>query len=150
MPWTDWAGRRHDKIVGRPVSMHAMRGISAHANGFQTCRTLHLLQIMLGTIDCPGGFRYKAPFPKPTPPGVNPPASRPGQARTSRCPGRRLAFRTARRICWSTPEGRPHRIDKAYSWDAPLAAHGLMHMVIANAANGIPIRSTCCSCTWRT
>ena len=64
VPWTDTAGRRHEKTVGRPVSMHAMRGISAHANGFQTCRMLHLLQIVLGSIDCPGGFRYKAPFPR--------------------------------------------------------------------------------------
>ncbi|MGC6485509.1 MAG: molybdopterin-dependent oxidoreductase, partial [Candidatus Puniceispirillales bacterium] len=36
-PWTDWKGERHDKMIGRPVSMHAMRGISAHSNGFQTC-----------------------------------------------------------------------------------------------------------------
>ncbi|MEC9342843.1 MAG: molybdopterin oxidoreductase family protein, partial [Pseudomonadota bacterium] len=27
----------------------------------------------------------------------------------------------------------PVRLDKAFSWDAPLSAHGLMHMVIANA-----------------
>ncbi len=65
VPWTDHPGRYHDKMMGRPVSMHAMRGISAHANGFQTCRTIHLLQILLGTIDVPGGFRYKPPFPKP-------------------------------------------------------------------------------------
>jgi anaerobic selenocysteine-containing dehydrogenase len=30
------------------------------------------------------------------------------------------------------------RIDKAYSWDAPIAAHGLMHTVITNAANKDP------------
>ena len=53
--WTDWAGRRHDRFVGRPVSMHAMRGISAHSNGFHACRALHLLQALLGTIDVPGG-----------------------------------------------------------------------------------------------
>src|SRR5262249_39126633 len=35
-------------------------------------------------------------------------------------------------------DGSPSRIDKAYSWDAPLAAHGLMHMVIANAHKGDP------------
>ena len=28
-------------------------------------------------------------------------------------------------------DGNPLRIDKAYSWDAPLSAHGLMHMVIS-------------------
>jgi len=33
--WTDWAGRKHDRFIGRPVSMHAMRGISAHSNGFR-------------------------------------------------------------------------------------------------------------------
>ena len=32
----------------------------------------------------------------------------------------------------------PCASDKAYSWDAPLAAHGLMHMVINNAAKGDP------------
>ena len=34
-PWTDWKGERHEKMIGRPVSMHAMRGISAHSNGFR-------------------------------------------------------------------------------------------------------------------
>ena len=29
IPWTDAFGRKHDKTIGRPVSMHAMRGISA-------------------------------------------------------------------------------------------------------------------------
>lgn len=72
VPWTDHLGRYHEKMVGRPVS-RCMRcaGISAHANGFQTCRTIHLLQILLGTIDVPGGF-HKPPFPKPPPPGVKP------------------------------------------------------------------------------
>src|SRR5262249_24935849 len=69
VPWTDWAGRRHQSMRGRPVSLHAMLGISAHSNGFQTCRALHLLQMLLGTIDVPGGWRYKSPHPKPCPPG---------------------------------------------------------------------------------
>jgi len=34
--------------------------------------------------------------------------------------------------------GKPQRIDKAYSWDAPMAAHGLMHMAITNAATADP------------
>ena len=76
--WTDWAGRRHDSMRGRPVSLHAMRGISAHSNGFQTCRALHLLQMLLGTIDVPGGWRYKSPHPKPCPPGPKP-AGKPDQ-----------------------------------------------------------------------
>ena len=52
-------------MIGRPVSMHAMRGISAHSNGFQTCRALHVLQLMLGSIEVPGGWRFKPPYPKP-------------------------------------------------------------------------------------
>ena len=34
--------------------------------------------------------------------------------------------------------GGPLRIDKAFSWEAPLSAHGLMHMVIPNAHAGDP------------
>jgi anaerobic selenocysteine-containing dehydrogenase len=35
-------------------------------------------------------------------------------------------------------EGKATRIDKAYSWEAPISAHGLMHLVIANAHAGDP------------
>ena len=63
--WTDFRGDTHDKMVGRPVSFHSMRGVSAHSNGFQTCRALHMLQIILGTVEVPGGFRFKPPYPKP-------------------------------------------------------------------------------------
>ena len=67
------------------------------------------------------------------------PTARPGRrSRARRSPARRSASRKARRICWSTRDGKAQRIDKAYSWDAPLAAHGLMHMVITNAANADP------------
>jgi anaerobic selenocysteine-containing dehydrogenase len=138
IPWTDYTGRRHDKMVGRPVSMHAMRGISAHANGFQTCRTIHLLQIILGTIDVPGGFRYKPPFPKPIPPGVKP-AGKLGQVKPNTpLPGPPLGFVTSPDDLLVDEQGEPLRIDKAYSWDAPIAAHGMMHMVINNAAKGDP------------
>jgi anaerobic selenocysteine-containing dehydrogenase len=34
--------------------------------------------------------------------------------------------------------GMPLRIDKAYSWESPIAAHGLMHMVIRNAVEADP------------
>ena len=133
--WTDWAGRRHDKIIGRPVSMHAMRGISAHANGFQTCRAIHLLQMLLGSIDCPGGFRYKPPFPKSCPPPAKP-AAQMGAMRPLQ--GLPLGFPTAPEDLLIDPDGKPHRIDKAFSWEAPLAVHGLMHMVIHNAWAGDP------------
>ena len=63
--WTDFRGEKHTSMTGRPVSFHAMRGISAHANGFQTCRAFHVLQILLGSVEVPGGFRFKPPYPKP-------------------------------------------------------------------------------------
>lgn len=138
VPWTDWAGRRHDKMVGRPVSMHAMRGISAHANGFHTCRALHLLQALLGTIDTPGGFRYKPPFPAPIPP-----PARPGGRAEEVIPGRPLAgpplgFPTGPEDLLIEADATPRRIDKAFSWEAPLAVHGMMHLVITNAWKGDP------------
>ena len=137
-PWTDWAGRRHERMIGRPVAMHAMRGISAHSNGFHTCRALHLLQLLLGSIDCPGGFRYKPPFPRPCPPAQKP-AGKPGQvAAETPLPGPPLGFPTGPEDLLVEADGTPRRIDRAYSWEAPVAAHGLMHMVIRNAWAGDP------------
>ncbi|NNK38971.1 MAG: molybdopterin-dependent oxidoreductase, partial [Xanthomonadales bacterium] len=131
--WTDWAGRKHDKMIGRPVSMHAMRGISAHSNGFHTCRAIHLLQMLLGSIDCPGGFRYKAPFPRPCPPGPKP-TGKPDQVQAGEpMPGPPLGFVTGPEDLLVNEDGSPCRIDKAYSWEHPFSAHGLMHMVIHNA-----------------
>ena len=37
-------------------------------------------------------------------------------------------------------QGQPVRIDKAFSWEYPLAVHGLMHNVIRNAWQGDPYR----------
>lgn len=138
IPWTDWAGRKHDKMVGRPVSMHAMRGISAHSNGFHTCRLVHILQILLGSIDCPGGFRYKPPYPKQTPPWLKP-SGKPREILPSEpLGGPHLGFPTGPEDLLLDDEGEPGRIDKAFSWDAPFAAHGLMHMVINNSGLGDP------------
>jgi anaerobic selenocysteine-containing dehydrogenase len=137
--WTDWAGREHDHIVGRPVSFYAMRGISAHSNGFHTCRAIHMLQMLLGTIDCPGGFRYKPPFPKPIPPPA-PPGGQLGEVAAGQplAGGPPLGFPTGPEDLLVDERGEPLRIDKAYSWEAPIAAHGLMHMVITNAWKGDP------------
>ena len=134
-PWTDWKGERHERMVGRPVAMHAMRGISAHSNGFQTCRSIHLLQLLIGSVETPGGMRFEPPYPKPV--ELHPtPHSRttPGGPLN----GPHLGFpRGPEDLCLAEC-GTCHRIDKAFSWDAPLSAHGLMHMVISNAAAGDP------------
>lgn len=133
--WTDWTGKKHDKFIGRPVSMHAMRGISAHSNGFHTCRAIHFIQVLLGSIDCPGGHRAKAPYPKHIPPPLKPAKDVKPNTPLSSPP---LGFPTSPEDLAVDDAGQPLRIDKAYSWDAPLANHGLMHMVITNAVKGDP------------
>ena len=129
-PWTDVHGREHASMIGRPVAMHAMRGISAHVNGFHTCRSLHLLQMLLGAIDTPGSFRYQPPFPKPTPPPNRPGRRRGEDGRLDAAP---LGFPQSPDDLLVDQEGRPERIDHAYSWAHPLAVHGMLHTVIRNA-----------------
>ncbi len=136
--WTDAWGRKHDKLIGRPVSMHAMRGISAHSNGFQTCRMIHILQILLGSIDCPGGFRYKPPYPKQTPPNLLPHGAVQDIKPELPLGGPHLGFPHGPQHLLIDDDGNPSRIDKAFSWDAPMSSHGLMHMVINNAAKKDP------------
>lgn len=133
--WTDMKGDTHNEIIGRPVSMHAMRGISAHSNGFQTCRAIHLLQILLGSVECPGGFRFKPTYPKPS---TAHPA--PGKPKGAGHPlsGPPLGYLHDPEQLLVDENGKPQRIDKAYSWEAPFSAHGLMHMVISNAFAGDP------------
>ena len=135
--WTDFRGKKHAKMVGRPVSFHAMRGISAHSNGFQTCRALHVLQILLGTVETPGGMRFKPPYPKPA--TAHP---RPHGKVTVGKPldGPHLGYVHGPDDLLLQEDGSPTRIDKAYSWDNPMSAHGLMHMVISNAHAGIPYK----------
>lgn len=130
-PWTDMKGERHETMVGRPVAFHAMRGISAHSNGFQTCRAIHLLQILLGSIDAPGGFRFKPPYPRP----VNgQPIPHGGCLPDQPLAGPHLGFlRGPEQMLLEADGLTPQRIDKAFSWDAPMSVHGLMHMVISNA-----------------
>ncbi|MEM7169460.1 MAG: molybdopterin oxidoreductase family protein [Pseudomonadota bacterium] len=137
-PWTDWRGKRHETMIGRPVSMHAMRGISAHSNGFHTCRAIHLLQVILGSIDCPGGFRYKPPFPRPTPPGPRPAGKLGDVAPNTPLPGPPLGFPMGPEDLLVDDDGQPLRIDKAFSWENPLSNHGMLHMVISNAWRGDP------------
>jgi anaerobic selenocysteine-containing dehydrogenase len=137
IPWTDWAGRRHATTVGRPVAMHAMRGISAHTNGFHTCRAIHLLQVLLGSVEVPGGFRFKSPYPKPIPAGPAP-GGRDGGRPMTPLDTMPLGFVTSPEDLLVAEDSTPLRIDKAFSWEAPFASHGLMHTVIRNACEGDP------------
>ena len=135
--WTDFRGEKHDKMIGRPVSFHAMRGISAHANGFQTCRALHILQIILGSVEVPGGFRFKPPYPKSA--EIHPKPHCKYEANTP-LDGPHLGFTHGPEDLALKADGSPVRIDKAFTWENPMSSHGLMHMVISNAYAGDPYK----------
>jgi sulfite dehydrogenase (quinone) subunit SoeA len=136
-PWTDFRGNTHASMPARPVSFHAMRGISAHSNGFQTARALHLLQILLGSVEAPGGYRLKPPYPKPVEAHPTPHfVTVPGKPLS----GPHLGYVRSPDDLALLPDGSPARIDKAFSWENPFSAHGLMHMLIPNAHAGDPYR----------
>ncbi|BBU27632.1 formate dehydrogenase [Burkholderia sp. THE68] len=136
--WTDCWGRKHDTVTGNPIAFHAMRGLAAHSNGFQSIRALAVLMSLLGTIDRPGGFRHKSPFPRAVPPSAKPP-NHPDQVKpnTPLASGP-LGWPAAPEDLFIHDDGTPVRIDKAFSWEYPLAVHGVMHSVITNAWRGDP------------
>ena len=140
VPWTDAWGKVHPTTQGRPVAFHAMRGLAAHSNGFQTIRALAVLMSVLGTIDAPGGFRHKAPYPRHIVPNYrafNSPEMIKPNTPLNAAP---LGFPASPDELAIHEDGSPLRIDHAFSWEHPLSAHGLMHNVITNAVKGDPYR----------
>jgi len=138
--WTDCWGNEHRSVTGNPVAFHAMRGLAAHSNGFHTVRTLAILMSLLGTIDRPGGFRHKAPFPRAIPPSAKTPTGPEGVQPDTPLAGLALGWPGSPEDLFVDAEGSPVRIDKAFSWEYPLSVHGLMHNVITNAWRGDPYR----------
>ena len=136
--WTDSWGVEHETVTGNPVAFHAMRGLAAHSNGFQTIRTLAVLMSLLGTIDRPGGFRHKAPFPRAIPPAAKPPSSPEAIKPNTVLGSLVLGWPAGPDDLSVDDDGKPLRIDKAFSWEYPLAVHGMMHNVITNAWRGDP------------
>jgi len=140
IPWTDAWGKVHPTTQARPVAFHAMRGLAAHSNGFQTVRALAVLMSVLGTIDAPGGFRHKAPYPRHIVPNYrafNSPEMIQPNTPLNAAP---LGFPASPEELAINADGSPIRIDHAFSWEHPLSAHGLMHNVITNAVRGDPYR----------
>ncbi|HEX6321321.1 MAG TPA: molybdopterin-dependent oxidoreductase, partial [Burkholderiales bacterium] len=138
--WTDCWGGEHQSVTGNPVAFHAMRGLAAHSNGFQTVRSLAILMSLLGTIDRPGGFRHKAPFPRAIPPSAKTPTGPEGVQPDTPLAGLALGWPGSPEDLFIDAEGNPVRIDKGFSWEHPLSVHGLMHNVITNAWRGDPYR----------
>jgi anaerobic selenocysteine-containing dehydrogenase len=138
--WTDCWGGEHQTVTGNPVAFHAMRGLAAHSNGFHTVRTLGILMSLLGTIDRPGGFRHKAPFPRAIPPSAKTPSGPEAVQPNTPLGGLAMGWPAMPEHLFVDAQGGPARIDKAFSWEYPLSVHGLMHNVIGNACRGDPYR----------
>ncbi len=138
--WTDCWGKSHDSVTGNPVAFHAMSGLAAHSNGFQSIRALAILMSLLGTIDRPGGFRHKAPYPRAVPPNARPPKGPQAIKPNTPLNGAPLGWPEGPDDLFVDDAGEPVRIDKGFSWEHPLSAHGLMHNVVTNAWRGDPYR----------
>jgi anaerobic selenocysteine-containing dehydrogenase len=138
--WTDCWGGEHESVTGRPVAFHAMRGLAAHSNGFHTTRALGILMSLLGTVDRPGGFRHKAPFPRAIPPTAKPPKGPHEVKPDTPLASMVLGWPGSPEDLFVDENGTPQRIDKGFSWEYPLSVHGLMHNVITNAWRGDPYR----------
>ena len=136
--WTDAWGKTHETVTGAPIAFHAMRGLAGHSNGFQTIRALAVLMSLLGTIDRPGGFRHKSPYPRAVPPSAKPPNSPDDVKPNTPLANGPLGWPAGPEDLFIHDSGEPVRIDKAFSWEYPLAVHGLMHSVITNAWRGDP------------
>ncbi|MEW6647011.1 MAG: sulfite dehydrogenase subunit SoeA [Pseudomonadota bacterium] len=138
--WTDVWENEHKSVTGNPVAFHAMRGLAAHSNGFQTIRALGILMTILGTIDRPGGFRHKAPFPRPIPPCPKTPTKPEDVQPNTPLNGMPLGWPADPDDLFVDEKGGPVRLDKGFSWEYPLSVHGLMHNAITNAWRGDPYK----------
>ncbi len=135
VPWIDWPARAMKRPSAGPspctqcAASRPIRTASTLA-GFSISCNLYWARSM-----CPAASAISRPYPRPIPPAIKP-AGKPGQVRCQHASRRPSAWvlSPVLKIFLVEADGTPCRIDKAYSWEAPLAAHGLMHTVIANAA----------------
>jgi len=97
-----------------------MRGLAAHSNGFQSIRALAVLMSLLGTIDRRAAFdtsRRSARRAASAKPPNSPDAVQPN---TPLANGP-LGWPAAPEDLFIDAAGKPVRIDKAFSWEYPLA-----------------------------
>lgn len=96
-----------------------------------------MLQILIGAVETPGAMRFKPTYPKPATAHPKPHCKvTPGAA----LDGPHLGYPQGPEDLCLSEDGTPARIDKAFTWDHPLSAHGMMHMVISNAHAGDPYK----------
>ena len=94
--WTDaWGKRARERH--RPVAFHAMRGLAAHSNGFQTVRALAVLMSCSARSTRPAASATRRRTRAHIPPNYRA-STRPSRSsRTRRSTRRRSAFRPSRR-----------------------------------------------------
>ncbi len=97
-----------------------------------------ILMTLLGTIDAPGGFRHKAPYPRAVPPSAKPPNKASDVQPNTPLSNGPLGWPAAPEDLFIDEQGGPVRIDKAFSWSTRWPSTGLMHSVITNAWRGDP------------
>ena len=129
------ATRDHDRPAGRDArdarNFGALQRVphlprhppAADAAGRDRYARFLALQIALSAADAAGAT--------PGRPGAKPMATMSGMA---------LGYPRGPEDLLLEDDGAPSRIDKAFSWDAPIGAHGLMHTLIANAYAGDPYK----------
>ena len=137
VPWTDWAGRRHETMRG-PAGRDACD--ARHLGPFERLSDLPRAASAADAARhdrCAGRLALQVAVSRSRArPGRNRPASPTRSAAGDAVAGHAARLSDAPEDLLVDGDGRPGRIDKAFSWEAPIAAHGLMHMVIANAGDG--------------
>ena len=138
VPWTDYRTGAATRPCGgarspcmRCAASRPIRTASTPAAPFICCRCCWARWM------CRAAFASSRPTPSRRRPAASPAAKAAGIP-TRRSTACRSASSCDPQDLLVDADGRPERIDKAYSWEAPLAAHGLMHTVIGNAARGDP------------
>ncbi len=140
MPWTDWAGRRHETMRGRPV-VDACD--ARHLGAFQRLPDLPRAASAADAARhdrCAGRLALQVAASEALPAG--PEAGRQARQVEAGKPlaGRPLGYPMAPEDLILDADGSPARIDKAFSWEAPIAAHGMMHMLITQRLEGRPLQ----------
>ena len=148
--WTDWRGRRHETMVGRPVAMHA------HARHLRPLQRLPHLPRAAPAADaarhrrCAGRLSLQVALPEADPARPGPPARTAARPNTPLA-GMPLGFLAGPEDLLVDDDGRadPHRQGVLLGGAARRPRHDA-HGDRATPARAIPTRSTRCSCTWPT
>jgi anaerobic selenocysteine-containing dehydrogenase len=129
---------RHDRPAGQ-LPCHA--GHLGPLQRLPDLPRLHVLQMLLGASIRRAASATSRPTPSPAY-ATRRQADRPRRRRPpgKPMPGPPLGFPTSPQDLLVEADGTPRRLDKAFSWENPLAAHGMMHMVIRNAWAGDPYK----------